>query len=504
MRTASVMPGRISQRAGSPPDSGVRPAVQGVRPAVLAHEPAVPGVSRAASRRSPVSGLRPVAGLRRPAGLQAAVLMTIDALGLAAAAAAAGIGPARGTGYGVLVVLCAGGAGLYRARIGGRVSDQAARLAGCAALPALVLLVWTSGPAVLRLGLTAAGLLIGLRAVTAAGLRWARRRGLLTGAALIVGGGDQGRLVYRLLSEHPELGLRPCGVLDNQLAARPEADAVPLLGPVAAAGAVLSGFGVSQVLVCAQAVPDSDLAVALGECRQRGVRVSVQPRPPVLGLAVPRACLDDVWGIPFVPLRPGPGVAGRRSAKRGLDLLAGTGLLLVAAPLMLLLTPAVWLNLRLPPLFRQVRLVGQGKLAPIIKLRTLRPAGDPDTSWAVTAEQATRLGRMLRNTHVDELPQLVSVVRGDMSLVGPRPERPYFARQLRRSVPGYAGRERVRAGLTGWAQVHGLTGDTSLEDRVRFDNFYVEYGSLWLDLVILARTGVAALSGALSARGAVR
>jgi lipopolysaccharide/colanic/teichoic acid biosynthesis glycosyltransferase len=116
--------------------------------------------------------------------------------------------------------------------------------------------------------------------------------------------------------------------------------------------------------------------------------------------------------------------------------------------------------------------------------------------------QATRIGRLLRGTHADELPQLASVLRGNMALVGPRPERPYFARQLRHSVTGYAERERVRSGLTGWAQIHGLTGDSPVEDRARFDNFYIEYWSIWLDLLILARTGPAALSGALTNGGA--
>ena len=161
----------------------------------------------------------------------------------------------------------------------------------------------------------------------------------------------------------------------------------------------------------------------------------------------------------------------------------------------------MWLDLRLPPLFRQVRVVGQGRLATIAKLRTLRPAGDPDTTWEVTSGQVTRLGRLLRGTHADELPQLTSVVRGDMALVGPRPERPYFASQLRHTVRGYAGRERVCGGLTGWAQVHGLTGDTSIQDRARFDNFYIEYWSVWLDLLILARTGLGALSGVLTKEG---
>src|SRR5205807_6549095 len=124
---------------------------------------------------------------------------------------------------------------------------------------------------------------------------------------------------------------------------------------------------------------------------------------------------------------------------------------------------------------------------PIIKLRTvLGELREP--CWTVPAERCTRLGRWLRATHLDELPQLWHVLRGEMSLVGPRPERPHFADGFAKIVPRYADRERVRGGITGWAQVHGLYGDTSIEDRARFDNQYVEHASLWLDLTILART----------------
>jgi len=126
--------------------------------------------------------------------------------------------------------------------------------------------------------------------------------------------------------------------------------------------------------------------------------------------------------------------------------------------------------------------------AEVVKLRTLGQHGDPDTAWRVPDEKCGPLGRFLRITHIDELPQLVSVLRGDMSLVGPRPERPYFARQFSQDIPGYAARQRMPAGMTGWAQVHRLNGDTSISDRARFDNYYIEYWSFWLDLAVLART----------------
>ena len=406
------------------------------------------------------------------------------------AAIVASAGAAIAACYAIAVLGATAAAGLYRPRIGGRVSDQAGRLTMAAALPAFGLLFWTGDGTVIRLAVTGACLVIATRVAVAAGQRSARRRGLLTQQTLIIGMGKAGRLVWRLLLEHPEFGHRPCGPLPDQLA-----------GDARAVGEMLVRFDVSQVLVCAPAAIAPEHAAVLRACRDRGVRVSVLPQLPELGLAVPRACLDEVWGIPFVPLRPGVQAPGRRIATRLVDLCVGTILLLATAPLTVVLTLAVWLDLRLPPLFRQVRVVGRGRLATIVKLRTLRPGGDPDTTWAVPPGQATRFGRLLRGTHADELPQLASVLRGDMALVGPRPERPHFARQLRQSMAGYAEREQVRSGLTGWAQIHGLTGDSSLEDRARFDNFYIEYWSIWLDLLILARTGPAALSGALTIGG---
>ncbi len=175
-------------------------------------------------------------------------------------------------------------------------------------------------------------------------------------------------------------------------------------------------------------------------------------------------------------------------AKRAFDIAGAAVLLILAAPLLLVLAAAIRLQLRRPALFRQVRVVGSGRLAEITKLRTLGLHGDPDTSWAAPDQHCTSLGRFLRSTHLDELPQLVNVLRGEMSLVGPRPERPYFARQFGLEVPGYHDRNRMPAGLTGWAQVHGLNGDTSIHDRVRLDNHYIENWSFWLDLTILART----------------
>jgi len=168
----------------------------------------------------------------------------------------------------------------------------------------------------------------------------------------------------------------------------------------------------------------------------------------------------------------------------------------VTAPVVAALAAVIRLRGGGHAFFRQVRVTGAGRAARITKLRTVSGQPDSDTRWTVDGVPGSPLGRWLRRTHADELPQLVSVVRGELSLVGPRPERPYFADRFGRDVPRYADRTRMPAGVTGWAQVHRLNGDTSIFERARFDNYYIEYWSLWLDLAVLARTVVAAARGA--------
>jgi lipopolysaccharide/colanic/teichoic acid biosynthesis glycosyltransferase len=211
---------------------------------------------------------------------------------------------------------------------------------------------------------------------------------------------------------------------------------------------------------------------------------------------VPAGCLDVACGVPLIPLRRVAWRGPARLAKRALDIVVAAVALAVTWPVFAAAAVVVRLRLPRPVLFRQVRVVGGGKQAEIVKLRTLGQHGDPDTAWRVPDEKCGALGRFLRITHIDELPQLVSVLRGDMSLVGPRPERPHFARQFSQDIPGYAARQRMPAGMTGWAQVHRLNGDTSITDRARFDNAYIEYWSFWLDLVILARTLTSVLAEA--------
>ncbi len=169
---------------------------------------------------------------------------------------------------------------------------------------------------------------------------------------------------------------------------------------------------------------------------------------------------------------------------------AGVALVLLS-PVWLVIALAVWSSSRGPVLFRQRRVGRGGRPFNLLKFRTMEVNTDSDTTWSVdTDSRITPVGRFLRDTSLDELPQLLNVLGGQMALVGPRPERPYFVRQFGAEVPDYAARHRVRPGITGWAQVHGLRGDSSIPDRVRLDNDYIDNWSLRRDAVIVVRTVV--------------
>ncbi|MGD0687864.1 MAG: exopolysaccharide biosynthesis polyprenyl glycosylphosphotransferase [Streptosporangiaceae bacterium] len=472
-------------------------------PSRPAGQPACPDGSpvKAAAAPAPAAA----GGLRSPvrqaaAGL-AAVLPAADAAALAAALLAASITaglPAwPAAAYSVAVLLALSVSGLQRLRICARVSDQAGRTLAAVTGPAVILLPWMQATAALRLVAWSAGLVLAVRVAAMTALRAARRRGRLTEPALLVGAGPAGEQVLGLLLEHPELGLRPRGFIGSSRAAEPGEPAsepgLPVLGSPADLPGVVAQHGIRRVIVCCPVDGDDELASALGELGGPGVRraprvdACVTAWPGGLGTAVPRACLDEIWGIPLIPLRPGR-LAGRMVAKRAFDVAGAAILLAAAAPLLAVLALVIKVRRRHPVLFRQARVVGRGRLAEIIKLRTMGSHPDADTCWVVPTRHLTPLGNWLRGTHLDELPQLVNVLRGDMSLVGPRPERPYFAEKFGREIPRYDDRHRMRAGITGLAQVRGLHGDTSIHERVRFDNLYIDNWSLWLDIVILAST----------------
>jgi exopolysaccharide biosynthesis polyprenyl glycosylphosphotransferase len=451
---------------------------------------AVPAALTGGGRLSPPRWLVRAAR-RADRAAPAAAMPLADTLALAVAIGVTGQAGLPAALYGLAVLSVLAVTGLQRLRICLRVADQAGRILAAVALPLLILLPWMPAAAAARLALWSAGLVFVLRLAVSAALRAAHRHGLLTEPALVIGAGTFGAHIGELMRAHPELGLRPQGYLDF---GPPRRDlALPSLGAPDDLADVVARHGIRRVIVCYAACKDEDLVAVLRACGRLSADVCVVPRLYELGVAVPWSCLDEIWGIPLIPLRRRGHSPAGLWLKRVFDVMVAGTLILAAAPVLFVLAVAIRIQSGRPPLFRQARVTGPGRSAEIVKLRTLSEHGDPDTSWTVPTQQCTGLGRWLRVTHLDELPQLLNVLRGDMSLVGPRPERPYFAERFGREILRYSDRTRMPAGITGWAQVHGLHGDTSISERARFDNQYIEYWSPWLDVVILARTLAASI-----------
>ena len=193
-----------------------------------------------------------------------------------------------------------------------------------------------------------------------------------------------------------------------------------------------------------------------------------------------------------VALGPARGGAVSRAAKRGIDILGSLIGLILVLPVLVVVAVAVRIEGGPGVIFRQERVGQGGRIFTLYKLRSLKPVADEgDVRWNIDNDaRLGRVGKFIRRTSLDELPQLVNVLVGDMSLVGPRPERPFFVEQFSHSVPGYAQRHRVPVGLTGLAVVKGLRGDTSIPERAAVDNSYADSWSLLLDLTIIVRTAL--------------
>jgi exopolysaccharide biosynthesis polyprenyl glycosylphosphotransferase len=371
--------------------------------------------------------------------------------------------------------------------------DARRHLAGLAVLTVATLIAFRSAHAtqtILVEAVATAGMAVTLRALAYAGVRQARRRGQLTQRAVIVGAGEIGRQIGHTLSNHPEYGIEPVAVVDDNV---PADCALEVDGGLTDLRHVVAEANASRVIVAFGAATSAEAVPTLRQLAAIGVEVDVVPRFFELGVGGTKDC-DFVWGIPLQRLRR-PGPSGfTRAAKRAFDLTVASALLIAVSPVLAACALAVKLTSRGPVLFRQRRIGAGGRPIDVFKFRSMRVNTDSDTTWSVLRDsRVTPVGDILRRSSLDELPQLWNVIRGDMSLVGPRPERPHFVEQFSEDVRGYDDRHRVGVGLTGWAQIHGLRGPTSIVDRARFDNYYIEHWSMWRDIVILVRTFVAVL-----------
>ena len=346
----------------------------------------------------------------------------------------------------------------------------------------------------LEVGIAGACAMLFLRACVYGAVRAVRRRGAFGERTLIVGAGQVAVHFADTLVEHPEYGLRPVGFLDDL---EGEELTPPLLGRVEELDTVLREHKIDRVVLAFGVSRETALVDVQRACDNAVVDIHVLPRFFELGFGGEGDDVDVVWGYPLLRLRRDAMRPSPRIAKRLFDICFAGLMLVLCAPLYGVLALAVKVTSPGPVYFRQSRVGKRGKFVKVLKFRSMRVNNDSDTQWDVSTDaRLTPIGDFIRKTSLDELPQLWNVVRGDMSLVGPRPERPYFVEQFQAEVPHYQDRHRVPVGLTGLAQVNGLRGDTSIDERAWFDNHYIDNWSMTHDLVILARPALAVVKQA--------
>ena len=316
-------------------------------------------------------------------------------------------------------------------------------------------------------------------------LRVARRRGYNLRYAVVVGGGEAAAEVFRVLRRRPDIGVRVLGRLGDKR----EDGETRWLGAPEDIRAVLDAHQVDIVII---ALPHADyprigaILDGIGDDP-----VSIHYVPDVFSLASLRGGIEEFETLPIIHLRESPLYGWNRLFKRVFDVVVGGAALLVLSPLLLAIAVAIKLTSGGPVLYRQERMGLDGRRFSMLKFRSMVPDAEAATGprWAVPDDpRRTGFGAFLRASSLDELPQLFNVLRGEMSLVGPRPERPSFVEDFRRRVPRYMLRHKVKAGITGWAQINGWRGNTSIEKRIEYDLYYIERWSLGFDIKILLQT----------------
>ena len=415
--------------------------------------------------------------------------------------------------YGVIALSTLALRGAYRPRLAGSLLPDLARIITATALAAMVLVTARSlsGDATGTAALAAALWLCTSLLLTAGrgGLAVFDRRAAAQPqgglATVIVGAGRVGRLLAQRLQAHPELGLRPLGHVDDAPRFAGDSD-LPVLGGIGDLEHVARSRKVGCVVIAFSQFADERLAALLRRCLALGIEVVVVPR--LYEEMSARLSLEYLGGVPLLRVDQPDPRGWQFAVKHALDRAIAAVLLLLCAPVLGILALAVRVSSPGPVLFRQRRVGRDGRSFTMLKFRTMigEPGadGEADASWAARErgevnagapppDRCTPVGGVLRKLSLDELPQLFNVLRGDMSLVGPRPERVGYVREFEDFIYRYSDRHRVKPGVTGWAQVHGLRGDTSLRDRVEWDNFYIQRWSPQLDLRILLMTIPAAL-----------
>ncbi|EHB57960.1 exopolysaccharide biosynthesis polyprenyl glycosylphosphotransferase [Mycolicibacterium rhodesiae JS60] len=397
--------------------------------------------------------------------------------------------------------------GVYRRRLNREFLDEIGPIEATVAIATMFLLgglvlsneTGRPGAAVLKIWLCAALLMPLGRLVRVVIQRSLRRHDHLQAPTLIVGNGRVAGHIISRLEEFPQYGLAPVGIVDAEpwfgQPGDPRPD-LPWLGPPDNIDEAIRLTSAQNVVIAFSRTQDQVLTHVVRTAHQNGLRVWVVPR--MFDTIGERARIEHVGGTPLLALPHTDPRGWQFAVKHIFDRVMAAFLLLLISPVFLTLALLVKLSSPGPVLFSQPRVGRDGRPFGCLKFRSMRAVADTDPEFQLKTgaapggvegvDRRTKIGKILRATSLDELPQFINVLKGEMSLVGPRPERPEFVELFEAQIQRYGERHRVRAGVTGWAQVHGLRGQTSIADRAEWDNYYIENWSLALDLKILALT----------------
>jgi len=317
-------------------------------------------------------------------------------------------------------------------------------------------------------------------------------RGLNLQNVLIVGAGEMGKAVAQKLFQYKDLGFVVKGYLDDEKKAGEKIDVnggVEVLGGLKELAPILEKSDISEVYVALDLNNYSKILETLKIVNKYPVNVRLIP--DLFQLLTLKANIQDLDGFPVISIDEVPLRGMKRIVKRIMDIGVSSLLLTLFSPLILVVSSLIKLTSRGPVFYRQERVGIDGRRFVIHKFRTMIFDAEKETGPVMCQEgdpRITKIGRFLRKYSIDEIPQLVNVLKGEMSLIGPRPERPNFVKDFTERIPKYMLRHKVKSGITGWAQVHGLRQDTSIEKRLEYDFYYIQNWSLALDLEILWRT----------------
>jgi exopolysaccharide biosynthesis polyprenyl glycosylphosphotransferase len=314
-----------------------------------------------------------------------------------------------------------------------------------------------------------------------------RARGWGQDRVLVVGTGEVARMILHKILGNPGMGYEVVGVVsaDGKLEGTLP---VPLLGRAQDLASLIERHYVDEVIIALPEATHQDILTLISEC-ERG-KATIKVYPDVFQIMAGQVDIGDMGGLPLLTLRDIALRGWRRGLKRVMDIVGAAAGLLLSSPLLMFTAVLIKLDSPGPVFYIQQRMGLDARSFPMLKFRSMRrDAEEEGPGWTRPDDpRVTRLGGVLRRLNVDELPQLVNVLFGEMSLVGPRPERPVYVAQFRRSIPRYMDRHRAKAGMTGWAQINGLRGDTSIAERTKYDLWYIENWSLLLDIRIVIRT----------------